>query len=99
MGTHTSESECEKCGGKSWVVEDTRYKSTEQHCLNENCRHYNVDARTAKNENLLHGVGTNTPEEWLDVLEDAGYKKCSKCGSVDEDMDDSSPLCEDCSPE
>ena len=37
MGTSSGESNCEICGGKSFLVEDTRYDSSEEHCLNENC--------------------------------------------------------------
>ena len=53
MGTHNSESNCEICGGRSHLVEDSRYDSREEHCLNENCRHYNVDSGTLKEENPL----------------------------------------------
>ena len=34
MGTHNSESNCEICGGRSHLVEDSRYDSREEHCLN-----------------------------------------------------------------
>ena len=51
MGTSSGESNCEICGGKSFLVEDTHYNSTEEHCLNENCRHYNVDSGSLKKEN------------------------------------------------
>ena len=41
MGTSSDmNSECEICGGQSFLVEDSHYDSTEEHCLNENCRYY-----------------------------------------------------------
>ena len=100
MGTHTSFSNCEKCGGESWLCEDTRYDSTEEHCLNENCRYYYVDSGTLKEENpnAFDGVGFDTPEDWIEMLDRFGYKKCVKCGKVEDKCDDS-PLCEECETE
>ena len=97
MGTSSGESNCEICGGKSFLVEDTRYDSSEEHCLNENCRHYNVDSGSLKKENpnCFDGVGVETPEGWKNMLEHIGYKKCEKCGIVEGKCDDS-PLCEEC---
>jgi len=96
--TSSGESECEICGGKSFLVEDTQYNSTEEHCLNEKCRYYNVDAGTLikENPNAFQGVGEDTPEGWLTMLKYIGYKKCEKCGSVDGEWDENSPFCEEC---
>ena len=98
MGTNTTESECEKCGGVSWFMVDSEYDLTEEHCLNEKCRYYFVDAGTLKEENpdAVDGSGIGTPEGWLDALEVAGYKKCEKCGKVESNQNDHSPLCEEC---
>ena len=52
MGTHTTESNCEICDGRTILIEDTHYDSSEEHCLNENCRHYNVDSGTMKDEGI-----------------------------------------------
>ena len=97
MGTHTSYSECEVCGGESWLVEDTHYDSTEEHCLNDKCRFYYVNSGKLKyeNPNCFDGVGVETPEGWKNMLENIGYKKCEKCGIVEGKCDDS-PLCEEC---
>ena len=101
MGTHTSFSNCEKCGGESWLCEDTHYDSTEEHCLNENCRYYYVDSGTLKEENpnAFDGVGFDTPEDWKDMLEHIFYKKCEKCRDVVGNYVEGSPFCEDCETE
>ena len=102
MGTHTSESNCEICGSESWLCEDTHYDSTEEHCLNENCRYYYVDSGTLKEEdpNAFDGTGFNTPEEFKEFLEDFNFKKCEKCGNVDYPHNEESPYyCEDCETE
>tara|TARA_E500000331_G_C16706286_1_gene476124 strand:+ start:119 stop:421 length:303 start_codon:yes stop_codon:yes gene_type:complete len=98
MGTHNSESNCEICGGRSHLLEDTRFDSREEHCLNENCRHYNVDSGTLKYEweDAFDGVGFDTPEGWKDMLEHIGYIKCGKCGNVGMIYDEDSPFCVDC---
>ncbi len=101
MGTHTSESECEKCGGVSWLCEDTHYDSTEEHCLNESCRHYYVNSGKLKyeNPNAFDGMGFDTPEDWIEMLDCCGYKKCNKCGKVGTNHNDHSPFCEQCEEE
>ena len=101
MGTSSGESNCEICGGKSFLVEDTRYDSSEEHCLNENCRHYNVDSGSLKKENpnCFDGVGVETPEGWKNMLEHIGYKKCEKCRVVGDDYTKDSPYCQDCETE
>jgi hypothetical protein len=44
LGTRYSmHSECEMCRGQSYLVEDTQYESREEHCLNDKCRHYNIE--------------------------------------------------------
>jgi len=98
MGTHTTESNCEICDGRTILIEDTHYDSSEEHCLNENCRHYNVDSGTMKDEGIdaFGGVGFDTPEGWKDMLECFGYKKCEKCGDANMHFDDDSLFCEEC---
>ena len=46
--------DCEVCRGQSFLVEDTHYESREEHCLNDKCRHCNLEM----------GVGLKTPEQW-----------------------------------
>ena len=101
MGTHTSFSNCEKCGGESWLCEDTHYDSTEEHCLNDKCRFYYVNSGKLKyeNPNSFDGVGFDTPEDWKDMLEHIGYKKCEKCGDVGMNDNEDSPYCQDCETE
>ena len=101
MGTSSGESNCEICGGKSFLVEDTHYNSTEEHCLNENCRHYNVDSGSLKKENpnCFDGVGVETPEGWKNMLEHIFYKKCEKCGDIGMNDNEDSPYCQDCETE
>ena len=46
MGTRYSmDRDCEVCRGQSFLVEDTHYESREEHCLNDKCRHYNIEMR------------------------------------------------------
>ena len=101
MGTHNSFSECEVCGGGSWLVEDTHYDSTEEHCLNDKCRFYNVNSGKLKyeNPNSFDGTGFNTPEEFKEFLEDFNFKKCEKCGDIDTNHNEDSPYCQDCETE
>jgi ribosomal protein L37E len=40
MGTHTVTSECDRCGSESFLIEDTQFDSTEEHCLNGECGYY-----------------------------------------------------------
>ena len=79
--------ECEMCRGQSFLVEDTHYASREEHCLNDKCRHYNIEMR----------VGVKTTEQFQDFLEDMNLKKCEKCGKVDSPQVEESPYyCEVC---
>ena len=105
MSTQTNISNCEICGDKSWLVEDTRYDSTEEHCLNDKCRFYHVDSGTLKYENpdssgvnphAFDGNGVHTLEGWKHTLECFGFKQYEKCGHVDQDNEDDSVICEDC---
>ena len=44
--------------------------------------------------------GFHTPEEWKDLLEYIGYRKCEKCGNVDYPHNEESPYyCQDCETE
>ena len=88
MGTRYSmDRECEMCGGQSFLVEDTHYESREEHCLNDKCRHYNIEM----------GIGVKTLEQFQEFLEDMKLKKCEKCGKVDSPHNEESPyFCEEC---
>ena len=104
MGTSSDmNSECEICGGQSFLVEDSHYDSTEEHCLNEKCRFYNVDSGTLKDECPEHtfdGSGFRTPDEFKEFLEEMEWKKCEKCGNVDYPHNEESPYyCQDCETE
>ena len=101
MGTHTSHSKCEVCGGESWLIEDTHYDSTEEHCLNEKCGYYFVDSGTIPDECVvINGSGFRTPEEFKEFLEEMEWKKCEKCGNVDYPHNEESPYyCQDCETE
>ena len=100
MGTSSDmNSECEICGGQSFLVEDSHYDSIEEHCLNEKCRFYNVDSGTLKDECPEHtfdGSGFRTPDEFKEFIEDMGWLKCEKCRDVVGNYVEGSPFCEDC---
>ena len=88
MGTRYSmDGDCQMCRGQFFLVKDTNYKSREGHCLNDKCRHYNIE--------MVEGI--KTPEQFHEFLEDMNLKKCEKCGKVDSPHNEESPYyCEQC---
>ena len=97
MGTHTSYNECRMCGGTSFLIEDTHYDSTEEHCLNEKCGYYFVDSGTIPDESvMINGSGFRTPDEFKEFLDEMEWKKCEKCEEKYYNDYGNQTMCDDC---